>query len=347
MSGPKRLKDDREFLLAAGLRFEDEAQAMPEWDLGALKARVEAAVAAAPAPGGPVEGGSALQSGGLFGGKIALGVGVAVVAAAGFMGWGVLGGGGAEAAPEPAAVVESVSVPEPAAAPELAGGPAVAATPAVAPAPVEAPAVDAPVVAEAPALAPSPPEPASASNPTPAPNAAAPASRPPVAPSAAAPVAAEAPAPKAPPSDSPAAVGAIEEGQPEIPPAETSTLAAQLALYEAGRAALRAGEFGKAAASFHQYVAGYPEGELVGEAQLSRLEALARGGRAAEAERLATRLLAQGGLAGRRAEVARVRGEQLVKLGRCDEAKAAFVAAGDLSAAQVETALARCEAGAE
>jgi hypothetical protein len=79
------------------------------------------------------------------------------------------------------------------------------------------------------------------------------------------------------------------------------------------------------------------------EARLSRLEVMARSGRAADAEALAGRLLSGGGLGSRRAEVARVRGEQLIKLGRCAEARAALESAGTTD---LEAAMERCQAGA-
>ena len=155
----------------------------------------------------------------------------------------------------------------------------------------------------------------------------------------------------------PVAVEPVAEPAPEPTieaPAPTSTLEAQLALYEQGKQKLRGGDLSGAIALFEQYKRDYPSGELRLEADVSLLEALVRAGKLAKADAQAKRLLARGSLGSRRAEILRVRGEVQARRGACDAAEAtlqAALAAGarSLSRDDVDAAVAHCraEAGAE
>ncbi len=144
--------------------------------------------------------------------------------------------------------------------------------------------------------------------------------------------AADEPAEQVPASDEPEAVEA---------PAPESSLAAELAAYEAAEAALKAGEHGAAVAGFEGYLARWPRGALWREATLSRLEALVRARRLEEAERVVRSLREGADFASRRAELSRLHGDVLVKLGRCDEARAALEAGGVAGSAR-DAALSRC-----
>lgn len=106
----------------------------------------------------------------------------------------------------------------------------------------------------------------------------------------------------------------------EAAPEPQGSLAAELALYDKGRAALSAGDAGGAIQAFERYLKTYPRGELAAEARLSLLDAAVRAKRHAQVARVAQSILAGGGAKGRRGEILRVRGEALARLGRCDEA---------------------------
>lgn len=163
-------------------------------------------------------------------------------------------------------------------------------------------------------------------------------------PAARAPARKRAPAPSAPP----VAVEAPVSPQPPSSPPRVGDLQAQLALYEAGRDALRAGRHGIAIAHFEDYLKRFTDGELRREAEVSLLESLVRAGRHGRAAGLAGRLAKRTGLSHRRGEFLRVRAESLAHLGRCDAAEEAFgqavQAQAGLNATGVLDALRHCRA---
>jgi TolA-binding protein len=123
-------------------------------------------------------------------------------------------------------------------------------------------------------------------------------------------------------------------------------LQAQLALYEAGRGALRAGNYAAARGHFEAYLSRFSDGELRQEAEVSLLEALVRSGRHRQVAAVAGRLAKRAGLVHRRGEFLRVRAESLARLGRCDTAETVFAEAvqaqAGLDATGVLEALRHC-----
>lgn len=172
-----------------------------------------------------------------------------------------------------------------------------------------------------------------------------------------------APEPASPPGASPesAAIPALDAARPEPRPAHRprpdraapapqpakSRLAEEMAAYELAQAALTDGQYREAAERFAGYLHAYPDGALVNEATLSRLEALHRAERPAEVAQLARQVLQDGLLVSRRAEVLRVLAEAEVMRGHCAEAETAFEQAGEagakLEATVVQSALQACE----
>ena len=312
---PTRLRDEPEFLALSGLRFEDEAATADVLDVQAGRAALESAVSS----GTPS----------VMGGQDWL-----ATTAAKF------GAGLAVTATVASLVLLTVSPGEPSPTNEL---PAVTA-PAIA---EEAPAevVDPPAVTVvAPAAA--PPEAVQVEEP---------AEAPPVQSSAVKPTASAPKAParlrrsepkKAQATASPELVSPVKTAEP------TSTLPEQLALYQAGKEALAAGDHGAALKAFEAYRATFPAGTLRREVGLSMLEALVRGGKINRASRLAKRLLASGGLGARRAEVRRVLGETQARLGRCDDAALTLATAlqegaSGLTLPAVEAAVSGCRSKQE
>lgn len=144
-------------------------------------------------------------------------------------------------------------------------------------------------------------------------------------------------------------------GQPSSPRPATSTvrppsLADEMAQYEAGRRALRAGKLPEAIVAFERYLELFRDGELRPEAGLSLVEAHIKARQPARAEAVARTLLTDPTLRSRRGELLRVRAEAYVLMGRCSEAKIVYaqaLSAGgtDLTRESVEAALHRCVAG--
>lgn len=108
------------------------------------------------------------------------------------------------------------------------------------------------------------------------------------------------------------------------PPAPSSPT--ELERYDAASAMLRAGRVDEAATLFAALLSTSPQGLLRPETHMSLLESLYRGGRfSAVVDAVPAALLDVDGA--RVAEVHRLEGDALVKLGRCDEARVAYTAA--------------------
>lgn len=102
--------------------------------------------------------------------------------------------------------------------------------------------------------------------------------------------------------------------------ASASTLAMELEVYERAADSLTAHAAGEAAEGFRAYLEAYPNGRLRSEATIGLLRALVEVGDAAAVEEIALTLLQRADLGSQRAEILRVRAENLVALERCDEA---------------------------
>lgn len=134
------------------------------------------------------------------------------------------------------------------------------------------------------------------------------------------------------------------------PNVATSSLSEQLALYERGVAELRAHRVAGAIGIFESYLLRFPTGELASEAGLSLLEARIAQDNHTKVEELTRSLSARQDLLSRRPELLRVRGEALIRLGRCREAQSVLLEAGSLdpesvSSRTIAQALSKCDGG--
>lgn len=147
-----------------------------------------------------------------------------------------------------------------------------------------------------------------------------------------------------------AAETAAEETAEEMPAKqELSPLAEQLALYNKGRLALREERYRSAILHFETYLERFPNGELWQETSLSLLDALVHKKRHHRVAQLSSQLLQKPGLHSRHPELLRVQAESLARLGRCEEAEAAFQRLLRRDSSQVtlaikRSALAKCRA---
>jgi len=135
-----------------------------------------------------------------------------------------------------------------------------------------------------------------------------------------------------------------------VPAVRPPSLADEVAQYETGRRALRAGKLAEAIAAFEHYLDQFKQGELRPEAGLSLVEAYIKAGKPDRAEAVARTLVADPTLRSRRGELLRVRAEAYVLMGRCSEAKIVYTQAlgaggTDLTRDMVEAALRNCLAG--
>jgi len=112
----------------------------------------------------------------------------------------------------------------------------------------------------------------------------------------------------------------------------TSQLLQELADYDRGVTALREGDPERAALLFDRYLETYPDGRLVSEARLSRVEAWVRSRRYGAAAQEAQLLADLPDLANRRGELLQVAAESLLPLGECDRARQLFDQALDAGA---------------
>ncbi len=288
---PRRLKDDPDFLWETGCDMADEAFAVGGYDLPSLRARVLAGTQ-------PPSGGAPLRAS--RGGS----VGAAVAGALLLLG---LGGGAAAwwsapaAEPDVAAPTAPVAVVEPA---------PVVVVEAAAALPVQDAGLADEVEEDAPVGS--------------------------VALEARAPVAAPlAPAPVLPVGDAGSGDAPIEDlggmseegGAVSEPSAPASTLAAEVAMYDAAAEHLVGGSAEDAVVAYQAYLEMYPQGRLVVESQLGLLRSRVAVGASEEVEALSVQLLADPRLAAKHDDIARMRAENLVVLRRCDDA---IVAARDL-----------------
>jgi tetratricopeptide (TPR) repeat protein len=137
--------------------------------------------------------------------------------------------------------------------------------------------------------------------------------------------------------------------------ANGSGLSAQVALYELSRLQRDAlGDPASALTSLNQYMERFPSGSLSGEARFSRLEALARLGRAQEALSASSEFLSSPFGAERAPEVHLFRGNLLLRGGSASQAASEYRAAvaapgrvGDDAAYQLAVALDKAGASAE
>jgi hypothetical protein len=137
------------------------------------------------------------------------------------------------------------------------------------------------------------------------------------------------------------------DAAPPAPP--PSDLPAQIALYEAARAAAARGDVAGGIARIDELFARFPSTPLRAEAELSRAEMLTRTSRLADAAAAIEALVASPAHRGRRGELLRTLGDIRRKRGDCAGATAAYTAAraSKLSAAEsfkVERGLERCRA---
>ena len=141
--------------------------------------------------------------------------------------------------------------------------------------------------------------------------------------------------------------GAAEAGTAEAPaPAAEAEgeLAAQLAMYQDGRALLDDDQLTAANAVFARYLETWPQGSLRDEVLVSMLDVLVRQQDWSQVERVSASLLTLSTLSARHGEFWRVRAEALVKLGRCDEA---LSVASNLSRTEQQTVRRSCRVGAQ
>lgn len=290
MSGaPRRLRDDPDFSWETGCDLADEAFAVGGYDLPAMKGAVLAEVQA-PSAGAPLK---AASRGAMSWGGAGLVVG-GVLLVGGLL-WAWSSGPSVEAA--------AVQV-----APMVASPPAPASVPAVAPAagptaPAAAPEVVGPV------------------GPAPVERVEAPAAPAMEAERSELPAEAEAsPAATTPPEPGHDEPAPAPDAAAEAPP--LSGLAAELAAFDAAAGALSDGRPGEAALGFEAYLATYPSGRLLDEAELGLLRARVELGDHEGVEVVAARLQERPSMALRRSEILRTRAENLVWLKRCDDAVA-------------------------
>jgi len=293
MSGaPRRLRDDPDFTWETGCDLADEAFAVGGYDLPAMKGAVLAEVQA-PSAGAPLK-----------------------VASRGMMSWvgagvvvgGVLLVGGLLWAWSTGPSVQTAAVDV---APMVASPPAPAVLPGVPP-------VTAPAAA---------PEVVPAGGAVPVGGAAAERVEAPVAPATQRerreiPAEAEGSPASTAPSTEPGQVepDSAPDAAAEAPP--VSGLAAELAAFDAAAGALSDGRPGEAALGFEAYLATYPSGRLLDEAELGLLRARVDLGDHEGVEVVAARLQERPSMALRRGEILRTRAENLVWLERCDDAVA-------------------------
>lgn len=113
---------------------------------------------------------------------------------------------------------------------------------------------------------------------------------------------------------------------PDAPPPLATTdagdLARQLTAFELGEDRFAEGDSTGALAAYEAYLHRWPAGHFRAEAEIARLRATAALGDAAAAEALAARLADDPALATRRTEILTLRLSALVRLGRCEEARA-------------------------
>jgi len=101
-----------------------------------------------------------------------------------------------------------------------------------------------------------------------------------------------------------------------------STLAAEVAMYDRATDRLAGGDADGAILEYQSYLERYPDGRLVMESELGLLRAQVAVGPSEAVETLAVRLLADGDLVAKHIELRRMRADNLVLLGRCDDALA-------------------------
>lgn len=311
-----RLKDDKAFLLATGIRLEDEAALVAKTDLSALRQRTLDGIANGAT--GPLGTPSPP--------------------------WGAIGMGSAVLVATIASVWLSV--------PQVAYAPPPRTTPPIHIAPLPVPATPTRLAAAVPSqttLVRGPAEPigaasrspeiATASSPT-AESAERQTRR-----STASPRWAVRSPRRPQPAEQAVAVAAPERVAEPGPAAEpaatatappTSTLAEQLKVYDSGRAALKGGKLAEAEQLFSSYLKRFPGGELTREARLSLLETMHRAGKWAKSAALSRSLVGSSGR--RKGELWRMNGEALSKLKRCDEAAAALAAAVQIGGAGLSAA---------
>ncbi len=278
MADPQRLVDDPDASpLARSLLASADGDAPSSRDRAAVAKRLGIA-AGLLAASGEVGAGS-------LAGAMWWKIGLLVVA----IGGAITGGVALTREPAPAQAAAASPAPSPAAAAEPAApppavpsaeAPPAAAAPA-SPATAPAPAAPAPAPAAEPAPAAKPSARSSARSTTPPPPAA------PTAPAApaAAPAAPEpAPAAAAPADPAPAPAAAAP---PPAPTVDARRLAAEVAILDRARAALRGGDPGAATAALDEHARDFADGALVAEAELVRIETLIRAGDAEAARRRA------------------------------------------------------------
>ena len=123
----------------------------------------------------------------------------------------------------------------------------------------------------------------------------------------------------------------------------SSSSPTELEQYDAAAVALRAGRVDEAATLFAELLSTYPKGLLRPEAQMSLLESLYRAGRFDAVVAAAPAALLDVDTA-HAADVHRLVGDALVKLGRCKDARVAYTAAtgSRLTPDDVTAALSAC-----
>jgi hypothetical protein len=113
-----------------------------------------------------------------------------------------------------------------------------------------------------------------------------------------------------------------EAGSPTDAEALVSDLAAEVAMYDAATERLGGGDAAGAADAYRAYLEAYPQGRLVVESQLGLLRAQVVLGPSDAVESLAVQLLSDERLGARHDELRRMRADNLVLMGRCDDALA-------------------------
>jgi len=119
------------------------------------------------------------------------------------------------------------------------------------------------------------------------------------------------------------AVAMAEEHAPPQTAIQIGTLASENAVYELVGERMASGDYAQARLAMAYYLKQWPDGVHLNGILVTMVECMYRQSRWGEAEKLAELLVGVPGLAHRRAEIARLRAESLVILGRCEEAVAA------------------------
>jgi len=99
-----------------------------------------------------------------------------------------------------------------------------------------------------------------------------------------------------------------------------STLAVEVELYDAAADHLAAGRADLAVEGYRSYLERFPDGRLVVESRLGLFRAEVARGAGERVDALAVDLLSDPRLSSRRLELVRMRAENLVLMGRCDQA---------------------------